>query len=93
MGCFCPSEGGPRRRPRRSSRYTPPSSSFRAVTSTSSSDEFLNKDLCNDGDEASTSVYVSDRSYSFCRVKFGVPLDQVCKKDIPGPLLVIIINN
>ena len=25
--------------------------------------------------------------YNF-RVKFGVPLDQVCKKDIPGPLLV-----
>jgi hypothetical protein len=22
------------------------------------------------------------------RVKFGVPLDMVCKKDIPGPLLV-----
>ena len=22
------------------------------------------------------------------RVKFGVPLDQVCKRDIPGPLLV-----
>ena len=28
------------------------------------------------------------RRYDLCRVKFGVPLDQVCKKDIPGPLLV-----
>ncbi len=28
------------------------------------------------------------KNYSFCRVKFGVPLDQVCKRDIPGPLLV-----
>ncbi len=28
------------------------------------------------------------RSYAFCRVKFGVPLEQVCKRDIPGPLLV-----
>lgn len=25
---------------------------------------------------------------SFHRVKFGVPLDEVCKNDIPGPLLV-----
>jgi len=24
----------------------------------------------------------------FHRVKFGVPLDEVCKNDIPGPLLV-----
>ena len=23
-----------------------------------------------------------------CRVKFGVPFDQICKPDIPGPLLV-----
>ncbi len=28
------------------------------------------------------------RRYRSCRVKFGVPLDQVCKRDIPGPLLV-----
>ncbi|XP_076329188.1 uncharacterized protein LOC143235176 isoform X5 [Tachypleus tridentatus] len=26
------------------------------------------------------------------RVKFGVPLDQVCKQDIPGPLLVLILK-
>ena len=31
---------------------------------------------------------VQFRRYDLCRVKFGVPLDQVCKKDIPGPLLV-----
>ena len=30
------------------------------------------------------------RRYRDCRVKFGVPLDQVCKKDIPGPLLVSV---
>ena len=32
--------------------------------------------------------------YPDCRVKFGVPLDQVCKRDIPGPLLVsaLILN-
>lgn len=24
----------------------------------------------------------------FCRVKFGIPLEDVCKNDIPGPLLV-----
>ena len=30
----------------------------------------------------------NSRRYSFCRVKFGVPLEQVCKRDIPGPLLV-----
>jgi hypothetical protein len=24
----------------------------------------------------------------FFRVKFGVPIDQVCRNDIPGPLLV-----
>lgn len=28
------------------------------------------------------------QSFVFCRVKFGVPLDEVCKNDIPGPLLV-----
>ena len=27
-------------------------------------------------------------TYNIFRVKFGVPLDQVCKRDIPGPLLV-----
>ena len=27
-------------------------------------------------------------NYAICRVKFGVPLEQVCKRDIPGPLLV-----
>merc|ERR1719412_869303 len=26
------------------------------------------------------------------KVKFGVPLDQVCKKDIPGPLLVMLLK-
>lgn len=26
------------------------------------------------------------------KVKFGVPLEEVCKNDIPGPLLVSIIN-
>merc|ERR1719219_2322143 len=26
------------------------------------------------------------------KVKFGVPLDQVCKKDIPGPLLVMLLE-
>ncbi|XP_050721750.1 uncharacterized protein LOC127001313 isoform X5 [Eriocheir sinensis] len=26
------------------------------------------------------------------RVKFGVPLEQVCKNDIPGPLLVLILK-
>ncbi|KAG7187890.1 hypothetical protein KM043_013861 [Ampulex compressa] len=26
------------------------------------------------------------------RVKFGVPLDEVCKNDIPGPLLVLILK-
>ncbi|KAG1675291.1 Rho GTPase-activating protein 20 [Nymphon striatum] len=26
------------------------------------------------------------------KVKFGVPLDQVCKNDIPGPLLVLILK-
>ncbi|XP_037070703.1 uncharacterized protein LOC119091895 isoform X4 [Pollicipes pollicipes] len=26
------------------------------------------------------------------KVKFGFPLDQVCKKDIPGPLLVLILK-
>lgn len=26
------------------------------------------------------------------KVKFGVPLDEVCKKDIPGPLLVLILK-
>lgn len=33
---------------------------------------------------------VQFRRYDLCRVKFGVPLDHVCKKDIPGPLLVSI---
>ena len=42
--------------------------------------------LCHDSGE--NYYYVSNRTYSFCRVKFGVPLDQVCKRDIPGPLLV-----
>ena len=28
----------------------------------------------------------------FFRVKFGVPLDQVCKRDIPGPLLVMLLK-
>ena len=27
------------------------------------------------------------------RVKFGVPLDQVCNEDLPGPLLVIFKDN
>ncbi len=31
------------------------------------------------------------RRYRDCRVKFGVPLEQVCKRDIPGPLLVSIL--
>jgi len=26
--------------------------------------------------------------FTFCRVKFGVIIDEVCKNDIPGPLLV-----
>lgn len=26
------------------------------------------------------------------RVKFGVPLDEVCKNDIPGSLLVLILK-
>jgi len=26
--------------------------------------------------------------FFFCRVKFGAPLNEVCKNDIPGPLLV-----
>lgn len=26
------------------------------------------------------------------KVKFGVPLEEVCKKDIPGPLLVLILK-
>jgi hypothetical protein len=26
------------------------------------------------------------------KVKFGVPLDQVCKRDIPGPLLVMLLK-
>lgn len=26
------------------------------------------------------------------KVKFGVPLDEVCKNDIPGPLLVLILK-
>lgn len=26
------------------------------------------------------------------KVKFGVPLEEVCKNDIPGPLLVSITN-
>lgn len=26
------------------------------------------------------------------KVKFGVPLDEVCKPDIPGPLLVLILK-
>lgn len=30
----------------------------------------------------------NENYYIDCRVKFGVPLDQVCKRDIPGPLLV-----
>ena len=30
----------------------------------------------------------NETCYIDCRVKFGVPLDQVCKRDIPGPLLV-----
>ena len=33
-------------------------------------------------------VDAKKRLYRDCRVKFGVPLDQVCKRDIPGPLLV-----
>ncbi|XP_040564148.1 uncharacterized protein [Lepeophtheirus salmonis] len=36
--------------------------------------------------------YTLRRRYSCCRVKFGVPLDQVCKKDIPGPLLVMLLK-
>ena len=37
---------------------------------------------------------IKKRRYPDCRVKFGVPLDQVCKRDIPGPLLVsaLILN-
>ena len=30
----------------------------------------------------------NENYYNDYRVKFGVPLDQVCKRDIPGPLLV-----
>ncbi|KAF0308608.1 Rho GTPase-activating protein 20 [Amphibalanus amphitrite] len=30
--------------------------------------------------------------YAIARVKFGLPLDQVCKNDIPGPLLVLILK-
>lgn len=26
------------------------------------------------------------------KVKFGIPLDEVCKPDIPGPLLVLILK-
>lgn len=29
---------------------------------------------------------------SVSRVKFGVPLDEVCKNDIPGSLLVLILK-
>ncbi|XP_050721728.1 unconventional myosin-IXAb-like isoform X3 [Eriocheir sinensis] len=32
------------------------------------------------------------RNFSIKRVKFGVPLEQVCKNDIPGPLLVLILK-
>ena len=37
----------------------------------------------------------SPRIYKFPsidRVKFGVPLEEVCQKDIPGPLLVSTLN-
>lgn len=35
---------------------------------------------------------MSSISYFYFRVKFGVPLDEVCKNDIPGPLLVLILK-
>ena len=38
-------------------------------------------------------IFVKKRCYRDCRVKFGVPLDQVCKRDIPGPLLVSALCN
>jgi len=31
-------------------------------------------------------------SILLCRVKFGAPLEEVCKNDIPGPLLVLILK-
>lgn len=30
--------------------------------------------------------------FSIFRVKFGVPIDEVCKNDIPGSLLVLILK-
>ncbi|EZA51448.1 Rho GTPase-activating protein [Ooceraea biroi] len=35
---------------------------------------------------------ISIFAFLFRRVKFGVPLDEVCKNDIPGPLLVLILK-
>jgi hypothetical protein len=35
---------------------------------------------------------VKFKSQYICRVKFGVPLEQVCKRAIPGPLLVSIFS-
>ncbi|XP_046672714.1 unconventional myosin-IXAb isoform X2 [Homalodisca vitripennis] len=35
---------------------------------------------------------VKIKRYCIARVKFGVPLDEVCKNDIPGPLLVLILK-
>ena len=46
---------------------------------------FPNQDFCP---SYPGPVKKKNRRYSFCRVKFGVPLEQVCKRDIPGPLLV-----
>ncbi|XP_051158170.1 uncharacterized protein LOC127279688 isoform X2 [Leptopilina boulardi] len=34
----------------------------------------------------------AERNFALIRVKFGVPLNEVCKNDIPGPLLVLILK-
>lgn len=37
-------------------------------------------------------IRMASINFSLDRVKFGVPLEQVCKNDIPGPLLVLILK-
>ena len=44
--------------------------------------------LTYDSNCCQNNTIIKKRRYPDCRVKFGVPLDQVCKRDIPGPLLV-----
>ena len=50
----------------------------------------VNKKLWFSDIEILWAVHLDPRIHTFhiFRVKFGVPLDQVCKRDIPGPLLV-----